>query len=142
MRNLLPNFTKRQWLTLIIIGLADFGNAICVSLQAPFFPPLVSRIGMCCWNITSHHILFFLQSNRRSLLVFRRLNLDENCDKVHDINNKTKNIRSSFTLRLAAYRNVKLLWYAKCLHLFFTQIHRCNWNFEFKLLIKFYHPEC
>lgn len=42
MRNLLPKFTKRQWLTLIIIGLADFGNAICVSLQAPFFPQEVS----------------------------------------------------------------------------------------------------
>lgn len=32
------NFTKRQWLTLAVIGLADFCNAICVSLQAPFFP--------------------------------------------------------------------------------------------------------
>ena len=44
MRNLLPKFTKRQWLTLIIIGLADFGNAICVSLQAPFFPQEASVI--------------------------------------------------------------------------------------------------
>lgn len=42
MRNFLPKFTKRQWLTLIIIGLADFCNAICVSLQAPFFPQEVS----------------------------------------------------------------------------------------------------
>lgn len=32
------NFTKRQWLTLIVIGIADFCNAICVSLQAPFYP--------------------------------------------------------------------------------------------------------
>jgi MFS family permease len=32
------NFTKRQWSTLIIIGLADFFSAICISLQAPFFP--------------------------------------------------------------------------------------------------------
>lgn len=32
------NFTRRQWMTLLIIGLADFCNAICVSLQAPFFP--------------------------------------------------------------------------------------------------------
>lgn len=35
---MLPNFSRRQWLTLIIIGLADFCNAICVSLQSPFFP--------------------------------------------------------------------------------------------------------
>lgn len=39
---MLPNFSKRQWSTLIIIGLADFANAICVSLQAPFFPQEVS----------------------------------------------------------------------------------------------------
>lgn len=35
---MLPKFSRRQWLTLIIIGLADFCNAICVSLQSPFFP--------------------------------------------------------------------------------------------------------
>lgn len=35
---MLPNFSRRQWLTLIILGLADFCNAICVSLQSPFFP--------------------------------------------------------------------------------------------------------
>ncbi|XP_008556075.1 MFS-type transporter SLC18B1-like isoform X1 [Microplitis demolitor] len=32
------HFTKRQWLTLIVISIADFANAICVSLQAPFYP--------------------------------------------------------------------------------------------------------
>ncbi|XP_072382231.1 MFS-type transporter SLC18B1-like [Diabrotica undecimpunctata] len=32
------NFTKRQWSTLIVIGIADFCNAVCVSLQAPFYP--------------------------------------------------------------------------------------------------------
>ncbi|KAF5270493.1 hypothetical protein FQA39_LY08371 [Lamprigera yunnana] len=31
-------FTKRQWCTLIVISVADFFNAICVSLQAPFYP--------------------------------------------------------------------------------------------------------
>ncbi|KAH1023700.1 hypothetical protein HUJ05_003307 [Dendroctonus ponderosae] len=36
------NFTRRQWLTLIVIGIADFCNAICVSLQAPFYPAEVS----------------------------------------------------------------------------------------------------
>lgn len=36
------NFTRRQWLTLIVIGVADFCNAICVSLQAPFYPQEVS----------------------------------------------------------------------------------------------------
>ncbi|XP_041974149.1 MFS-type transporter SLC18B1-like isoform X2 [Aricia agestis] len=32
------DFTRRQWLTLIVISIADFCNAICVALQAPFFP--------------------------------------------------------------------------------------------------------
>ncbi|CAH0393352.1 unnamed protein product [Bemisia tabaci] len=32
------NFTKRQWLTLVVFSIADFCNAICVSLQAPFYP--------------------------------------------------------------------------------------------------------
>jgi hypothetical protein len=35
-------FTRRQWLTLIVISIADFCNAICVSLQAPFYPQEVS----------------------------------------------------------------------------------------------------
>uniref|UniRef100_U5EXX6 Putative mfs-type transporter n=1 Tax=Corethrella appendiculata TaxID=1370023 RepID=U5EXX6_9DIPT len=39
------NFTKRQWLTLIVMGLADFCNAICVSLQAPFFPKEAEKKG-------------------------------------------------------------------------------------------------
>lgn len=34
----LGSFTKRQWLTLIVFSIADFCNAICVSLQAPFYP--------------------------------------------------------------------------------------------------------
>ncbi|XP_017780965.1 PREDICTED: MFS-type transporter SLC18B1-like [Nicrophorus vespilloides] len=38
-------FTKRQWLTLIVIGIADFCNAICVSLQAPFYPQEAERKG-------------------------------------------------------------------------------------------------
>lgn len=38
-------FTKRQWLTLIVMGLADFCNAICVSLQAPFFPAEAEKKG-------------------------------------------------------------------------------------------------
>ncbi|KAJ9599074.1 hypothetical protein L9F63_010441, partial [Diploptera punctata] len=32
------DFTKRQWLTLVVFSIADFCNAICVSLQAPFYP--------------------------------------------------------------------------------------------------------
>ncbi|KAL1140892.1 hypothetical protein AAG570_000820 [Ranatra chinensis] len=31
-------FTKRQWLTLIAIGGFHFSSAICISLQAPFYP--------------------------------------------------------------------------------------------------------
>lgn len=38
-------FTKRQWLTLIVVALADFFNAICVSLQAPFFPQEAEKKG-------------------------------------------------------------------------------------------------
>ncbi|VVC34299.1 Major facilitator superfamily,Major facilitator superfamily domain [Cinara cedri] len=34
----ISNFSKRQWLTLIVFSIADFCNAICVSLQAPFYP--------------------------------------------------------------------------------------------------------
>jgi len=32
------NFSKRQWLTLIVFAIADFCSAVCVSLQAPFYP--------------------------------------------------------------------------------------------------------
>ncbi|XP_014238865.1 MFS-type transporter SLC18B1-like [Trichogramma pretiosum] len=38
-------FTRRQWLTLIVISIADFCNAICVSLQAPFYPAEAERKG-------------------------------------------------------------------------------------------------
>lgn len=40
---MMAQFTKRQWLTLIVISIADFANAICVSLQAPFYPQEVSN---------------------------------------------------------------------------------------------------
>lgn len=38
-------FTKRQWLTLFVISIADFANAICVSLQAPFYPQEAEKKG-------------------------------------------------------------------------------------------------
>ncbi|KAK9718520.1 Major Facilitator Superfamily [Popillia japonica] len=38
-------FTRRQWLTLVVISIADFCNAICVSLQAPFYPQEAERKG-------------------------------------------------------------------------------------------------
>ncbi|EZA49851.1 hypothetical protein DMN91_006491 [Ooceraea biroi] len=38
-------FSKRQWLTLIVISIADFANAICVSLQAPFYPQEAEKKG-------------------------------------------------------------------------------------------------
>lgn len=41
----MAKFTKRQWLTLIVISLADFANAICVSLQAPFYPQEAEKKG-------------------------------------------------------------------------------------------------
>lgn len=38
-------FTDRQWLTIIVISIADFCNAICVALQAPFYPLEAERKG-------------------------------------------------------------------------------------------------
>jgi hypothetical protein len=38
----MKDFSKRQWLTLVVFSIADFCNAICVSLQAPFYPKEVS----------------------------------------------------------------------------------------------------
>lgn len=32
------NYTRKQWLTLIVFSIAQFFNAVCVSLQAPFYP--------------------------------------------------------------------------------------------------------
>jgi hypothetical protein len=34
----MSQFSRRQWLTLMVFGIANFCNAICVSLQAPFYP--------------------------------------------------------------------------------------------------------
>ncbi|XP_046668972.1 MFS-type transporter SLC18B1-like [Homalodisca vitripennis] len=33
-----PKLTKRQWLTMAAIGSVHFSSAICISLQAPFYP--------------------------------------------------------------------------------------------------------
>lgn len=52
-------FTKRQWLTLIVIGIADFCNAICVSLQAPFYPKEVSRFYISKWSLSLRKICFW-----------------------------------------------------------------------------------
>lgn len=41
----ISNFSKRQWLTLIVFSIADFCNAICVSLQAPFYPQEAEKKG-------------------------------------------------------------------------------------------------
>lgn len=67
MFNMLKNFTKRQWYTLIIIGLADFCNAICVSLQAPFFPQEVSH------NIHNFSIL----NKRKNRIIIKDENVPE-----------------------------------------------------------------
>jgi len=34
----LPQLTRRQWATAAVIAFADFCQAVCVSLQAPFYP--------------------------------------------------------------------------------------------------------
>ncbi|XP_043273086.1 MFS-type transporter SLC18B1-like [Venturia canescens] len=42
---MMGQFTRRQWLTLIVISIADFANAVCVSLQAPFYPQEAEKKG-------------------------------------------------------------------------------------------------
>jgi hypothetical protein len=44
----MKDFSKRQWLTLVVFSIADFCNAICVSLQAPFYPKEVSSAFRAC----------------------------------------------------------------------------------------------
>jgi len=41
----LPQFTRRQWATAAVIAFADFCSAVCVSLQAPFYPAEAERKG-------------------------------------------------------------------------------------------------
>ena len=41
----MSKYSKQQWLTLIIFGIADFCSAVCVSLQAPFYPSLAESKG-------------------------------------------------------------------------------------------------
>ncbi|KAG7163416.1 MFS-type transporter SLC18B1-like [Homarus americanus] len=38
-------YTRQQWLTLIVFAIADFCSAVCVSLQAPFYPILAESKG-------------------------------------------------------------------------------------------------
>lgn len=41
----LGNLSRKQWLTLFVFAVADFCSAICVSLQAPFYPHEAERKG-------------------------------------------------------------------------------------------------
>lgn len=41
----LSNFSRRQLLTLVVLSIGDFCNAICVSLQAPFYPQEAEKKG-------------------------------------------------------------------------------------------------
>ena len=34
----MPKLTNRQWATALVIAFADFCSAVCISLQAPFYP--------------------------------------------------------------------------------------------------------
>lgn len=80
MRNFLPNFTKRQWLTLIIIGLADFCNAICVSLQAPFFPQEASVIEINSTTLLLSNTLFMQSTAATRMLTKRTMKLNFDID--------------------------------------------------------------
>ncbi|XP_057364679.1 MFS-type transporter SLC18B1-like [Daphnia carinata] len=42
---LLPRLTNRQWATALVIAFADFCSAVCISLQAPFYPAEAERKG-------------------------------------------------------------------------------------------------
>ncbi|KAJ8673672.1 hypothetical protein QAD02_004934 [Eretmocerus hayati] len=39
-------YTKKQWLTLIAVCTAEFGSAMCISLQAPFYPSEAEKKGV------------------------------------------------------------------------------------------------
>ncbi|XP_046442778.1 MFS-type transporter SLC18B1-like [Daphnia pulex] len=41
----IPSLTKRQWATAFVIAFADFCSAVCISLQAPFYPAEAERKG-------------------------------------------------------------------------------------------------
>lgn len=41
----LSGISRKQWLTLIVFAVADFCSAICVSLQAPFYPQEAEKKG-------------------------------------------------------------------------------------------------
>ncbi|XP_064112403.1 MFS-type transporter SLC18B1-like [Macrobrachium nipponense] len=41
----MPSYTRQQYLTLIVFAVADFCNAVCVSLQAPFYPMMAESKG-------------------------------------------------------------------------------------------------
>ena len=38
-------FNRKQWLTILVFAIADFCSAICVSLQAPFYPKEAEKKG-------------------------------------------------------------------------------------------------
>ena len=37
--------SKKQWLTILVFAVADFCSAVCVSLQAPFYPDEATKKG-------------------------------------------------------------------------------------------------
>ncbi|TRY62520.1 hypothetical protein TCAL_12376 [Tigriopus californicus] len=43
--SMLRNFSRRQWLTVIVFSIVQFCQAICVSLQAPFYPQEAEKKG-------------------------------------------------------------------------------------------------
>nr|CAD7204864.1 unnamed protein product [Timema douglasi] len=46
-------FTKRHWFTLALIGSVHFASAICISLQAPFYPPELVLHGLSMFQAES-----------------------------------------------------------------------------------------
>lgn len=56
---LLPRLTNRQWATALVIAFADFCSAVCISLQAPFYPAEV-RISLFQSYVSPVDILFLL----------------------------------------------------------------------------------
>lgn len=41
----MAGYTRRQWVTLVVFSIAQFCNAVCVSLQAPFYPAEAEKKG-------------------------------------------------------------------------------------------------
>ena len=70
--NILPDFSKKQWLTIFVFAVADFCAACCVSLQSPFYPTGNEYyiLKKCAYsNNTTVFLLLYIVSEEASFFV-------------------------------------------------------------------------